>query len=282
MPNCPYCFETHTLVDCIEGIDYGVRFGIDHLNFIRYLKQGKVLLVDDLARCQEEFMTGLNVHLRSTTLIRVKLMHYGLGGNLSGNKADKIAAIMAKVRDMWTRADDSEVTAYRVRIPTHIAADVRLPGSSTLVVVDHCVLNPALNPALNSPRPVSVTDLEPARPGFMEPRPNNLSILGRLCAKPKIQVSCVAPLIRVKKDSDDKEEEGEDEPLCGVCWEPNPYMLTQCGHSFCSCITTHLLNYKKDSCPLCRVPITSLQIADERCYNSLKSVSTLLPSEFCF
>jgi hypothetical protein len=78
--------------------------------------------------------------------------------------------------------------------------------------------------------------------------------------------------------------EGDAEvPVCGICFSDNPYIVTDCGHSFCSCITNNMLKYDKKGCPTCRQTISELFVEDRRSFDTIKSVGHLFPSnyEFC-
>lgn len=51
------------------------------------------------------------------------------------------------------------------------------------------------------------------------------------------------------------------EDCCSICLTTTPSMKTQCGHSFCTCILTHLSNH--DSCPMCRKVVQYIEVNKE-------------------
>jgi hypothetical protein len=64
------------------------------------------------------------------------------------------------------------------------------------------------------------------------------------------------------------------EPTCSICLTAEPYYQTQCGHDFCSCLFQHMIEYGKQSCPMCRTNLTSVRTTSEPCYQSLRMVGS--------
>ena len=70
---------------------------------------------------------------------------------------------------------------------------------------------------------------------------------------------------------------------CPICFEPQAYIITQCNHTFCSCIMQEIMKPGSQSrCPYCRTTITSLRFKHIAYYNVLKSVSAGLTNTFKF
>lgn len=64
------------------------------------------------------------------------------------------------------------------------------------------------------------------------------------------------------------------EPTCSICLTAEPYYQTQCGHDFCSCLFQHMIEYGKQSCPMCRTDLQKVSTTSEPCYQSLRTVGS--------
>jgi hypothetical protein len=75
----------------------------------------------------------------------------------------------------------------------------------------------------------------------------------------KINIYCESS--RVRPISDEK---------CGICWENDAEIETGCGHGFCVCIMKNIVDYKNDSCPLCKQELMALRIYNGETYETIK------------
>lgn len=387
---CRFCqSQTHTLSNCIDGIDFGVRFVVNHTRVIQLLKQGKLYMFDNIDNVKSEIMFWLSDYLRQESHVRVQLIDYGSYGTLTGTKQEKVQTILARFQQIWEQTDPAANVPYMVitwnesfarffrnmlfsRDPAWRVLYDRVDPVETQIrrqIQMSTPLTPVLTPLTPVPSPIQPTPIQ--RHGI------NPNVLVRglfhtvTSAFRPVRLEQSFDQVQDGEVQDDEEVEGEVEEevqeeaqgqeglhdvaiiqsvlqerardielsetrrnrveehvqreehaqpdtewlqyldeldygirpqpqgvqtipvkklqicvtteittnkdVCGICYTNETFIVTQCNHAFCSCITQNMMKYGRTDCPMCRTTITTLKMEDERCYKSLQSVSCLFP-----
>lgn len=302
---------------CIDGIDYGVRFALAQRQLIQLFQQGRVCIYSN-AESQMHYMMWLEQYLRQESAVKIRLIHYGWGGTLSGCKPSKIRAIKRLALRAWQQTMETTFVLPRpLDLTEHFVRYFQSPYRPPFIIVDpefHLVHEaivqddiPDLIPILSLEQREQREQQEEQREALLQeereqsqqsqqqeqqaqPEDNWMEFL--VDVHPHTFFRPVPPLFDSPPPRGpapiefhlytQEEKWSPPENTCCICLTNAPFIQTQCGHAFCGCIATHLMQFQKTQCPLCREQVAQLTMHDERAYQSFKSVECLFPEHVVF
>jgi len=291
---------------CIEGIDFGVRFAVDHRRLIHLFQQDRARISTTRDSTKTHYMMWLEQYLRQESAVRVRLINYGMGGTLTGSKPEKTREIVRMMRVIWDLTPPTEPIVYvrPLELSDHFMhyfqslyrphlefLDPRLKINAQNHIVEGDDDNDSLPDLVEQPQrqpdydphwidhlvqtdPFVLFQNNPEQPIDAIHRQN----LFRDFDMPALNI--VEPETILISLSKDKWVHGDD--VCSICLINEPFIQTHCHHAFCGCITTYIMRYQHMECPMCRQAITALTLYDKRCFETLKSVECLFPHHVAF
>jgi len=263
---CSYCRSPHhmSLTQCMRGHQEARYFVNSLYVLIHFIQSGDIVFVSSSSQEDDEwhkplFYQWLRIFLQNQTHPFMKLVQRYLTGFMFGTHERILEELMQQFTRFWTTDIPS------LLLPIHTA---HMPHNFFAHFGDRIVISSNLR--------VNEHSL------YYQESPVDTRYLTRQPVVPRY------PLTMARESPDTRNDDfipfrrqtipvvyrndivKEIEPCC-ICMNQLPFMQTQCGHSFCSCILTHL--HKQSSCPLCRADITTLGITDLRVYETMKAMN---------
>lgn len=161
---CPYCQTyTHSLSMCFEGVNMGVRFGVETKAFILLVKMGYIRI----SRIGANYLTWnnwFNYYLGTKSYVVLRLFHYGIGGNLNGTKLSNIHALNQYFVNVW---NSNEVPDLRQLLFRPIAIEPFMSQLFDCIELNHPFLrvvdNKIYYQPVETPLPPPSNSLPPRR-----------------------------------------------------------------------------------------------------------------------
>ena len=297
---CEFCNSRfhHTLSQCAVGMEQGAAYVRGLKKLLSLVRSGRIVvtMLSDQpdVEFRSAFVDWLRTNLGDRSLPFVKFVHCAAVGTLGSTKQDNIVRIVNHFREAFfedgethgeeTGEVDLPEGFFRVFAQQTMDAGVRIMGNTLSYA--------PLSQGWTTPRRERWDPETPQAPTRRARRERVQLVTEDAPVWPLVEdagfvpinpdIWTFAPFVKTSVHVRYQAKIVHADPICSVCLTENAFIQTNCKHDFCSCIATHMTQYEKDECPMCRTTVTELKMGTKHGYEVWKSAATCFPAHFKF